>query len=84
MRQFRQRPVAEERDRRHQETGAIHTAESVEVDREAVVMGITMAGQAGGARSAPAELVLQVFTANDGEIVEIRSFPERPRALART
>ena len=47
-------------------------------------MGITMAGQAGGARSAPAELVLQVFTANDGEIVEIRSFPERPRALART
>jgi ankyrin repeat protein len=58
--------------------------ESVEIDREAVVMGIRVAGQAEGARAAPAELVFQVFTVDDDEIVEIRSFPDRLSALART
>jgi hypothetical protein len=45
-------------------------------------MGISVAGPAVGARPAP-ELVFQVFTVNDDEIVEIRSYPDRPSALAR-
>jgi hypothetical protein len=48
------------------------------------VIGIRVAGQAEGARQATGELVFQVFTVDNDEIVEIRSFPDRPGALART
>ena len=64
--------------------GTRATVESVEVDRDAVVMGISVAGQAEGARPAPAERVFQVFTVDNDEIVEIRGYPDRPSALART
>jgi ankyrin repeat protein len=57
--------------------------ESVEVDRDAVIMCISVAGQADGARPAPAERVFQAFTVDNGEIVEIRGYPDRPAALAR-
>ena len=60
------------------------TVESVEVDGDAVVMAINVAGQAEGARPAPAELIFQVFTVDNDEIVEIRGYPDRPSALART
>jgi ankyrin repeat protein len=64
--------------------GTQATVETVEVDRDAVVMGISVAGQAEGTRPAPAERVFQVFIVNNDEIVEIRGYPDRPTALART
>jgi ankyrin repeat protein len=64
--------------------GTRASVESVEVDRDAVVMGISVAGQAEGTRPAPAERVFQVFTVDNDEIVEIRGYPDRPSALART
>jgi len=64
--------------------GTRATVESVQVDRDEVVMGISVAGQAEGARPAPAERVFQVFTVANDEIVEIRGYPDRPSALART
>jgi ankyrin repeat protein len=64
--------------------GTRATVESVEVDRDAVVMGIGVAGQAEGARPAPAERIFQVFTVDDNQIVEIRGYPDRPSALARS
>jgi ankyrin repeat protein len=57
--------------------------DSLEVDRDAVVMGISVAGQAEGARPVRAERVFQVFTIDNEEIVEIRVYPDRPNALAR-
>jgi SnoaL-like domain len=63
--------------------GTRATVESVEVDGEAVVMGISVAGQAEGARPAPAERVFQVFTVDNDEIVEIRGYPDRESAFAR-
>jgi ankyrin repeat protein len=63
--------------------GTQSTVESVEVDRDAVVMGIRVAGTAEGARPAPAEPVFQVFTVDHDEIVEIRGYPDRTSALAR-
>jgi ketosteroid isomerase-like protein len=64
--------------------GTRATLESVEVDRDAVVMAIRVAGQAEGARPAPAERLFQVFTVDNDEIVEIRGYPDRPSALARS
>jgi ankyrin repeat protein len=63
--------------------GTQATVESVEVDRDAVVLGISVSGKAEGARPAPAEPLFQVFTVNDDEIVEIRGYPDRASALAR-
>ncbi len=63
--------------------GTRATVESVEVDRDAVVLGIGVAGQAEGTRPAPAERVYQVFTVDNDEIVEIRGYPDRASALAR-
>jgi ankyrin repeat protein len=60
------------------------TVDSVEVDRDAVVMGLSVSGQAEGARPAPAERVFQVFTVQNDEIVEIRGYPDRSSALGRT
>jgi ankyrin repeat protein len=59
---------------------AIH---SVEVDGDAVVLGVTMAWPAEGARPAPPERIYQVFTVAGTEIVQIRGYPDRPSALAR-
>ena len=57
--------------------------QSAEVDRDAVVLGMTVSRQAVGARPAPPERVYQVFTVDDGQIIEIRGYPDRARALAR-
>ena len=62
--------------------GTRAAVDSVEVDRDAVVMGISVTGQAEGARPASAERVFQVFTVDNDEIVEIRGYPDRPSALA--
>jgi hypothetical protein len=63
--------------------GTRASVESVEVDRDAVVMVLDVAGQAEGARPAPAERVFQVFTVEEDEIVEIRGYPDRLSAFAR-
>ena len=56
---------------------------SVEVDRDAVVLGLTVGRPAKGARPAPPEPLYQVFTVRDAQIVEIRGYPDRGSALAR-
>ena len=63
--------------------GTRPTVESVEVDRDAVVLGITLSRPAEGARPAPAESLYQVFRVDDGEVIEIRGYPDRSSALAR-
>ena len=63
--------------------GTRPTVESVEVDRDAVMLGITLSRPAEGARPAPAERLYQVFTVGNGEVVEIRGYPDRASALAR-
>jgi ketosteroid isomerase-like protein len=70
--------------RRLMADGTRATVESVEVDRDAVVLSIDVGGQAEGARQAPAERVFQVFTVDNDEIVEIRGYPDRPSALGCT
>ncbi|HMH90519.1 MAG TPA: ankyrin repeat domain-containing protein [Streptosporangiaceae bacterium] len=57
--------------------------ESVEVDRDAVVVGMTLSRPAVGTRPAPPERLYQVFRVDDGQVVEIRGYPDRARALAR-
>jgi len=59
---------------------AVH---SVEVDGDAVVLGITVAWGAEGARPAPPERLYQVFTVAGAEIVQIHGYPDRSSALAR-
>ena len=56
---------------------------SVEVDRDAVVLGLTVGRPAQGARPAPPEPLYQVFTVRDAQIVEIRGYPDRGSALTR-
>jgi ankyrin repeat protein len=56
---------------------------SVEVDRDAVVLGLTVSRRARGARPAPPEPLYQVFTVRDAQIVEIRGYPDRGSALTR-
>jgi ankyrin repeat protein len=63
--------------------GTRPTVESVEVDRDAVVLGLTLSRPAVGARAAPAESLCQVFTVGNGEVIEIRGYPDRASALAR-
>ena len=64
--------------------GTVATVHSVEVDRDAVVIGLTVSRRAEGARPAPAQRLHQVFTVDDAQIVDIRGYPHRPSALART
>jgi ankyrin repeat protein len=56
---------------------------SVEVDRDAVVLGLTVGRPARGARPAPPEPLFQVFTVRGAQIVEIRGYPDRDSALTR-
>ena len=56
---------------------------SVEVDRDAVVLGLTVGRPARGARPAPPEPLYQVFTVRDAQIVEIRGYPDRDSAMTR-
>lgn len=56
---------------------------SVEVDRDAVLLGLTVARRAEGTRPAPPQQLYQVYTVDDGQIVEIRGYPDRDSALTR-
>ena len=62
--------------------GTRATVESLEVDRDAVVMGIGVAGQAEERARRP-EHLFQVFSVDKNEIVEIRGYPDRSSALNR-
>jgi len=72
-----------DRFRRALAAGIQATVQSVEVDRDAVLIGLTITWPADGARPAPTEHLYQVFTVDDGQIVEIRDYPDRPSALTR-
>ena len=63
--------------------GTAATVRSVEVDRDAVVLGLAVTGRAVGARPAPPQQVYQAFTVEDAQIVEIRGYPDRDSVLAR-
>jgi ankyrin repeat protein len=63
--------------------GTTTTVESVEVDGNAVVLGLAVALPAEGARPAPPQHVYQVFTVEDAQIVDIRGYPDRQSALTR-
>ncbi|MDX6415723.1 MAG: hypothetical protein QOG28_343 [Trebonia sp.] len=63
--------------------GIQSTVESVEVDGDAIVLGLSVARQAEGARPAPPELFYQVFTVGNAQVIEIHVYPDRASALAR-
>jgi ankyrin repeat protein len=63
--------------------GTIATVEGVEVDRDAVLLSLSVARQAEGARPAPPERLYQVFTIEAERVVDIRGYPDRATALAR-
>jgi ankyrin repeat protein len=63
--------------------GTMATISSVEVDRDAVVVGLAVAGRAEGARPAEPEHRYQVLTVDDAQIVDIRGYPDRHSALTR-
>lgn len=56
---------------------------SVEVDRDAVVLGLTVGRRAQGARPAPPQPLYQVYTVHGAQIVEIHGYPDRDSALSR-
>ena len=64
--------------------GTRATVQSTEVDRNAVVLGLSLTRQADGARPAPPQQLYQVFTIEDAQIVDIRGYPDRHSALTRT
>ncbi len=59
------------------------TVHSVEVDRDAVVLGLAVSRRAEGARPAPPQQLYQVFTVDDAHIVDIRGYRDRDSALTR-
>ena len=63
--------------------GTTASVRSVQVDRDAVVLGLTVARRAEGARPAPPQHLYQVFTVDAAQIVEIRGYGDRDSALAR-
>jgi ankyrin repeat protein len=63
--------------------GTAFTVESLEVDRDAVVIGLLLTRPAEGARQAPAHRLYQVFTVEGAQIVDIRGYPDRHSALTR-
>jgi ankyrin repeat protein len=63
--------------------GTVATVNSVEVDADAVILGLSVTRPAQGTRPAPAQQVYQVFTVADAQIVGIHGYPDRASALAR-
>ena len=55
----------------------------MEIDRDAVVLGLAIGGRAEGARPAPPQHLYQVFTVADSQITGIRGYPDRHTALTR-
>jgi ankyrin repeat protein len=66
-----------------QAEGTIADVNSAEVDRDAVVLGLSVSRRADGARPAPPQQLYQVFTIDGPEIVDIRFYPDRASALDR-
>jgi ankyrin repeat protein len=64
--------------------GTLAAVQSVEVDRDAVLLGLSVALPAEGARPAPPQPLYQVFTVDGAQIVDIRGYPDRASAVART
>jgi hypothetical protein len=64
--------------------GTVATVENVEVDRDAVVLGLSVARRAEGARPAPPQQLYQVFMVEDAQVVEIHGYPDRASARDRT
>lgn len=63
--------------------GIPSTVESVEVDGDAVVLGLSVARQAEGARPAPPERLYQVFTVDNAQVIDMPVYPDRTSALGR-
>jgi ankyrin repeat protein len=63
--------------------GLQSTVETVEVDRDAVVIGLSVARHAEGARQTRPARLCQVFTVEDAQVVDIRVYPDRTSAFAR-
>jgi ankyrin repeat protein len=63
--------------------GIRSTVERVEVDGDAVVLSLSVARRAEGARPAPPELLYQVFTVDDAQVTAIHGYPDRASPLAR-
>lgn len=63
--------------------GTIATVNSVEVDRDAVVLGVSVSRRADGARPAPPQQLYQVFTIDGTEVIDIRFYPDRASAVSR-
>jgi ankyrin repeat protein len=66
-----------------QADGTVATVNSVEVDRDAVVLGISVSRRAEGARPVPPQPLWQVCVVEGAEIVDIRFYPDRQSALGR-
>ena len=64
-------------------TGMMTGVESVEVDGNAVVLGLRVGRQAEGTRPAPPELLYQVFTVDNAQVIDIRIYPDRTSAHTR-
>jgi ankyrin repeat protein len=63
--------------------GTMATVHSVEVDRDAILLGLSVALHAEGARPAPPQQLVQVFIVDGAQIVDIRGYPDRASAVAR-
>jgi ankyrin repeat protein len=69
--------------RAFQAEGTVATVDSVEVDRDAVVLGLSVSRRTDGARPAPPRQLYQVFTIAGAEVIDIRFYPYRASALVR-
>ena len=63
--------------------GMLATVRTVEVDGDAVILGLEVARPAEGARPVHPQKLHQVFTVEDAQVVEIRVYPDRASALDR-
>ncbi|MGH7686677.1 MAG: ankyrin repeat domain-containing protein [Candidatus Dormibacteria bacterium] len=68
---------------RHLADDTLASVDGVEVDRDAVVIELTVGGRADGARAAPGQHLFQVCTIAGAQIVDIRGYPSRASALSR-
>jgi hypothetical protein len=66
-----------------QAEGTVATVDTAEVDRDAVVLGLSVSRRATGARPTPPQRLWQVCTIDGSRIVDIRFYPDRQSALGR-
>jgi Ankyrin repeat len=63
--------------------GTVADIHSVEVDRDAVVLELSVGRKAEGARPAAAQHLYQVFTVEGTRVIAIRAYPDRHSAVTR-